>query len=146
MTSKPDPIEYAPYYEKYIGLVPEGEIVSTLNSVLESTLSILGGLTEENAISAYAPGKWSIKQVVGHVIDSERVFTYRALCVGRNDKTPLPGFEQDDYVAATDFNARPFPTLLDEWMVVRQSGIHLFKHFSAEEWLRRGTANQNEIT
>jgi len=146
MKSRPDPGEYAPYYEKYVSLVPEAGIVSTLNSTIENTVSILGGLTEEKATKAYAEGKWTIKQVLGHVIDSERVFAYRALRIGRNDKTPLPGFEQDDYVASTNFNARPLSTLLEEWVAVRDSGIHLFKHFSDEEWLRRGTANQKEIT
>src|SRR5437868_4564190 len=106
MTSRPDPSEYAPYYEKYVSLVPNGDIVSTLNSTIESTLSLLRSLTEDKASKAYAEGKWTIKQVLGHVIDSERVFGYRALCVGRNDKTPLPGFEQDDYVASADFNGR----------------------------------------
>ena len=120
--------------------------MSTLNSILESTLSIFGAVTDEKASKAYAEGKWTIKQVLGHVIDSERVFAYRALRIGRNDKTPLAGFEQDDYVASTDFNARPLSTLLEEWAAVRRSGVHLFNHFSDDEWLRRGTANQNEIT
>jgi uncharacterized damage-inducible protein DinB len=146
MTTRPDSTEYAPYYDQYIKLVPDGDIISILDSQLESTLSLLRTLPEAKSSSAYAPGKWTIKEVLGHIIDTERVFTYRALCIGRNDRTPLPGFEQDDYVAGTHFNARPLDTLLEELAAVRRAGITLFKHFSEEELSRRGTANQKEIT
>jgi len=146
MTTRPGPTEYAAYYEQYIRLVPDGDIIATLDSQLESTLSLLGNLPEAKASSAYATGKWTIKQVLGHIIDTERIFTYRALCVGRNDKTPLPGFEQDDYVASTHFNARPLQALLEELTAVRRAGITLFKQFTEEECLRRGTANKFEIT
>src|SRR5215468_8912290 len=146
MTTRPESTEYAPYYEQYIRLVPDGDIISILDSQLESTLSLLGSLPETKSSSAYAPGKWTIKEVVGHIIDTERIFTYRALCIGRNDKTPLPGFEQDDYVAGTHFNARPLQTLLEELAAVRRAGLTLFKYFTEEEWLRRGNANQKEIT
>jgi hypothetical protein len=146
MTMRPESTEYAPYYEQYIRLVPDGDIISILDSQLESTLSLLGSLPETKAASAYAPGKWTIKEALGHIIDTERIFTYRALCIGRNDKTPLPGFEQEDYVANTHFNARPFLTLLDELTAVRRAGIALFRHFTEEEWGRRGTANRLEIT
>jgi hypothetical protein len=146
MTKRPESTEYAPYYEQYIKLVPDGDIISILDSQLESTLSLLRTLPEAKSSSAYAPGKWTIKEVLGHIIDTERVFTYRALCIGRNDKTPLPGFEQDDYVAGTHFNERPLQTLLEELAAVRRAGVTLFKHFSEEEWSRRGTANLKEIT
>jgi len=146
MTTRPEATEYAPYYEQYIRLVPDGDIVTILDSQLESTLSLLGKLPETKASSAYAPGKWTIKEVLGHIIDTERIFTYRSLCIGRNDKTPLPGFEQDDYVAGTHFNARPLASVLEELTAVRRAGVHLLKHFTEEEWLRRGSANQKEIT
>ena len=146
MTRRPDPTEYDPYYWKYIDLVPDGEIVSILASQIQNTLSLLSNLPEEKAGQSYAPGKWTIKEVVGHIIDTERIFAYRALCISRNDKTPLPGFEQDDYVASTHFNARSLANLIEELSCVRSTSILLFKHLTEAEWLRRGTANGKEIS
>src|SRR3989442_1801796 len=146
MTTRPDPTEYDPYFGKYIGLVPEGDIVTILSSQVEKTLAWLRTVPEEKAGHAYAPGKWSIKEVIGHVADTERIFAYRALRIGRNDKTPLAGFEQDDYVASTNFNARTLATLIEEFAAVRRATVQLCKHFTGEEWQRRGTANEREIT
>ncbi len=143
---KPEANEYAPYYGKYIELVPDGDIAATLQTQGEQTLALLCTLTEAQGSHAYAPGKWTIKQLLGHVIDTERIFSYRTLCIGRNDKTPLPGFEQDDYVASADFNARSLASLLDEFAAVRQSTVQLCRHFNAEEWQRRGTASEKEIS
>jgi len=146
MTRRPDPTEYDPYFGKYIGLVPDGDIVATLSSQSESTLALLRTVPEQKAGHAYAPGKWSIKEVAGHVTDTERIFAYRALRIGRNDRTPLAGFEQDDYVANTNFNARTLGSLMEEFAAVRRATVQLFKHFTGEEWQRRGTANDREIT
>jgi hypothetical protein len=146
MTTRPEPTEYDPYFWKYIDLVPDGEIVRILSSQIEKTLLLLRNVSEEKAVESYAPGKWSIKEVVGHIIDTERIFAYRALRIGRDDKTPLAGFEQDDYVVNTDFNARTLTSLTEELAAVRSASVHLFKHFSDAEWLRRGTANQSEIS
>jgi hypothetical protein len=146
MTTRPDAGEYDPYYWKYIDLVPDGDIVTILRSQIEHTLALLRHVSEEKAGESYAPGKWTIKEVIGHLTDTERVFAYRALCIGRNDKTPLPGFEQDDYVANTNTNARTFASLLEELSAVRSATVHLFRHFTQTEWQRRGTANQKEIT
>jgi hypothetical protein len=88
--------EYAPYYSRYISLVPSGDIFSLLTQQAESSVEALAGLSDREASFRYAPGKWTIKQVLGHLIDTERVFAYRALRIARNDKTPLEGFEQDD--------------------------------------------------
>jgi uncharacterized damage-inducible protein DinB len=146
MTTRPDPSEYDAYFGKYIGLVPDGDIVSILSSQLENTLALLRTVPEEKAGHAYASGKWSIKEVVGHVIDTERIFGYRALRIGRNDKTPLAGFEQDDYVANSNFNARTLGSLMEEFAAVRRANVQLFKHFTDDEWQRRGTANEREIS
>ena len=144
--TRPDPTEYDPYFGKYISLVPDGDIVSILSSQVENTLALLRTITEQRGGHAYAPGKWSIKEVVGHVTDAERIFAYRALRIGRNDKTPLAGFEQDDYVANADFNARTLGSLVEEFEAVRRATVQLFKHFTLEEWQRRGTANNTEIS
>jgi len=146
MTAKPESNEHDPYYRKYIDRVPDGDIAATLDSQVESTLAFLRSVSEENAGRSYAAGKWTMKQVLGHLIDSERIFAYRALCVGRNDKTWLPGFEQDDYVANADFNARTLESFIEELAAVRRATVNLFKHFTDEEWQRRGIANQQEIS
>jgi hypothetical protein len=146
MTERPDSTEHAPYYAPYIALVPDGDIVSILSAQSETTRALLGTLSEESGSFAYAAGKWSIKEIIGHLMDGERVFAYRALRIGRNDKTPLPGFEQDDYVASTNFNARPLKNLMDELAAVRQASLQLFKNFEGDEWRRRGTANGQEIS
>jgi hypothetical protein len=146
MTMRPDADEYDPYYQKYIDRVADGDIAAILGSQVENTLSFLRTASEENAGRAYAAGKWTIKQVLGHLIDAERIFAYRALCIARNDKTWLPGFEQDDYVANANFNARPLESFIDELAAVRGATVNLFKHFTDEEWPRRGIANQKEIS
>ncbi len=146
MTTRPDPTEYDPYFGQYVGLVPDGDIVATLSSQIESTLALLRTVPEQKAGHAYAPRKWSIKEVVGHVTDTERIFAYRGLRIGRNDKTPLPGFEQDDYVANTNFNARTLGSLMEEFALVRRASVQLFKHFNGEEWQRLGTANDRQIS
>jgi len=146
MTMRPESTEYAPDYGKYVMLVPDGDLAATLSRQLDATLALLSPLSEQQAAFAYAPGKWSIKEVVGHVTDGERVFAYRALRIGRNDKTPLPGFEQDDYVASANFNERTLSSLLEEFAAVRQASVQLFKNFTEKEWQRRGTANGQEIT
>jgi len=146
MTRRPESTEYAPYYGKYVMLVPDGDLAATLSRQVHATLGLLSPLSEQRAGFSYAPGKWSIKEVVGHLIDSERVFAYRALRIGRDDKTPLPGFEQDDYVASANFNERTLSSLLEEFTAVRQATVQLFKNFEEKEWQRRGTANGQEIT
>jgi hypothetical protein len=146
MTTRPEPNEYEPHYEKYIGRVPDGDIISILNAQMENTLSFLRTISEEKASYSYAPGKWTVKQVLGHIMDTERVFAYRALCIGRNDKSWLPGFEQDDYVENANFDRRTLQSLIEEMAAIRHATVELFKHFTDEEWRRRGIANQKEIS
>ena len=144
--NRPNPDEYAPYYEKYVSLIPEGDIVATLERQLETTLSLLRGLDEAQGLKRYAPDKWSVKEVIGHVIDSERVFAYRALRFARNDQTPLPGYEQDDYVRAANFDERQLGDLADEFEHLRRSNITLFRSLGEEAWSRSGTANDFAVT
>ncbi|HEV3471082.1 MAG TPA: DinB family protein [Pyrinomonadaceae bacterium] len=138
--------EYAPYFEKYVSLVPAGDVVETLERQAAGTLALLRGLDEEKAGSRYEPGKWSIKEVVGHLVDAERVFAYRALCFARGDRTPLPGFEQDDYVRGGNFDARPINDLADEFDAVRRATVALFRRLDEETWQRTGTASGNPFT
>lgn len=146
ITTQPEATEYAPYYEKYIALVPKEDVVATLGRQLDDTLSTLRGLTETQADSRYAPGKWSIKELVGHIIDGERVFGHRAFRFARNDSTALPGFEQDDYVRAGNFGNRSLFDLADEFEHVRRANLFVFRSLDDEAWLRRGTASDNEVS
>jgi uncharacterized damage-inducible protein DinB len=144
--AKPQTNEYAPYYEKYVSLVPEGDVVETLERQLDDTLALLRGITEERAGYRYAPGKWSVKEVVGHIIDTERIFSYRALAIARGERQPLPGMDQDEYMAGADFDSRTLADLTEEFSHVRRANVLMLRGLSEEAWTRRGTASDNEVT
>jgi hypothetical protein len=144
--SRPESGEHAPYYERYSSLVPEGDIVSILTQQMEEALQLLRGIDETSAGYRYAPDKWSIKQLLGHVIDTERIFSYRALRFARNDQNSLAGFDQDDFIRGANFDDHNFSDLIDEFENVRRASIHLFKPLSDEAWLRRGVASDNEVS
>jgi uncharacterized protein YciI len=143
---RPDPSEYAVYAKAYVDLVEGDDILHAFEVQLADTLALLQPISPEAAGFAYAPGKWTVKQVLGHVIDTERIFGYRALCIARGDTTALPGFEQDDYVAGANFNACPLAVLLQEFRAVRQATLALFRNLPAEAWTRRGTVNNYSAT
>lgn len=138
--------EYAPYFGGYIGEVPPGDVLEILEQQMAETQDLLRGLPTSRAMHRYAPGKWSIKEVVGHLSDTERIFAYRALCFSRSERAPLPGFEEDDYVAAAGFDARSLAELARELETVRAATLTLFRGLSDEALLRRGTANGKEFT
>jgi uncharacterized damage-inducible protein DinB len=143
---RPEPNEYASYYERYISRVPDADLIETLERQGAETLALLRALPEERGAHRYEPGKWSIKQLVGHISDGERLFSYRALSIARGDRAPLPGMEQDEWMAGVDFDARTLADLLDEFEAVRAATLHLLRHLSPEAWVRRGTASDNEVT
>ncbi|MGB7924273.1 MAG: DinB family protein [Pyrinomonadaceae bacterium] len=143
---KPDDTEYAPYYSRYISLVPDTNILTVLSSQSDDTLALLRGIPESLAGSRYAPDKWSVKELVGHMIDTERIFAYRAMRFARNDKTALPGFEQDDYIANASFDNQPLGELAEEFESVRRSTLFLYKHLDEEAWTRRGVASESEVS
>ncbi|HJQ32024.1 MAG TPA: DinB family protein [Pyrinomonadaceae bacterium] len=144
--AKPESNEYASYYEKYVSLVPEGGVVETLERQGAETLALLRGLTEEQGARRYEEGKWSVKQVFGHVVDTERIFAYRALAIARGEQQPLPGMDQEDYMAGVDFDARTLASLADEFEAVRRSTVLLLRSLTPEAWARRGTASGYEVT
>ncbi|GAC1446684.1 MAG: DinB family protein [Pyrinomonadaceae bacterium] len=146
MMSKPDASEYAPYYGKYVALVHENDVLEALTNQLHETLELLRGIPEEQSAFRYAPDKWSIKQVVGHMCDTERIFAYRALCFARNEQISLPGYEPDDYVAAANFDERTLHDLTGEFEAIRHATVNLFRHLNNEAWTRRGLASGNEFT
>jgi uncharacterized damage-inducible protein DinB len=143
---RPKPSDYAPFYGSYIALVAQGDLLATLQLQLTEWRSMLDVLSDSQSEFRYEPGKWSIKEVVGHVTDTERIFAYRALRIARGDQTPLAGFEQDDYVREGNYAARTLSDLVDEFSVVRGSTLSLLRSLPAQAWTRRGNANQKEVT
>ena len=126
--------------------MPDANVIETLERQGAETLALLRALPEERGAHRYEPGKWSVKQIVGHMSDGERIFSYRALSIARGDRAPLPGMEQEEWMAGVDFDARTLADLLDEFEAVRASTLHLLRHLSPEAWARRGTASDNEVT
>lgn len=145
-TNRPDATEYAPYYGKYVSLVPDADILASLSEQLGETLALLQSIPEAQADFRYAPDKWSIRELVGHLIDTERIFAYRALRFARNDQTPIEGFEQDDYIRHASFDNYPLAELTSEFAHVRHASISLFKHLDRDAWTRKGTASDNEVS
>ena len=143
---RPEASEYFEYYGLYIDKVPEGEILSILESELGETLNLLDGLPVERANYRYEPGKWSVKEVIGHLIDVERLFSYRALSFARNDPAPLPSMEQDDWAGFNNAAQRSLPDLLGELAAVRRASIALFRSFDDEMLARQGTASGYEFS
>ena len=146
MIPRPDASEYLQYYGKYVDRVPDGDLLQTLRAQLDETLALVRGLPEEQGGHRYAPGKWSIREVVGHVIDAERIFAYRALRIARGDTTPLPGFDENAYAAASEADARTLAGLADELEHVRLSNIAMLRGLSDEALARRGTASDAPVS
>ncbi len=146
MVLRPLPGDCAPYYERYISLVPEGDIHELLGTEHRRSLALLGAVPAERETFRYAPGKWSLREVVGHVTDAERVFAYRALHFARSDGAPLPSMEQDEWGAASNAAERPLPELAAEWAAVRAATLSFFRGLHPEAWGRRGVASGNPFT
>jgi DinB superfamily len=141
LAAPPDASEFAPYAAQYVSLVEGTDILSTLEHQAEEVKGTLSGVSDDKALYRPSPDKWSIKEILGHMTDTERIFAYRALRIARNDKTPLEGFEQDDYVRAARFDDRALPDLTDEFIVTRKATLSLMRTFAPEAWVRRGVAN-----
>ena len=143
---RPAADEFTPYYGKYIAKVPDGDLCRILTDQLADTLVLIRSMPEARGTHRYAPGKLSIKEVLGHVCDSERIFSYRALRIARGDATPLPGFEQDDYVVAGHFESRTLKDLAAEFSHLRQANLLLFGSLDEAALLRKGQASGADIT
>jgi hypothetical protein len=146
LIARPEPSEYAPYYARYISLTPGSDILRTLDSQRRQMLLLLSGRDESDGDLRYAPNKWSAKEVVGHVCDTERIMAYRALRIARGDRTPIEGFEQDDYVKNGPFGRLPLAEAIEDYIAVRRATLTLFRNLDEAEWARRGIANKNEIS
>ena len=143
---RPDSGEHAEFYANYISKVPGTDILGVLEAQRLQMMHLFAGRSERDGSFRYGAGKWTVKGVLGHITDTERIFTYRALRIGRGDMTPLPGFEQDDFVRNGGFAARTLADLAEEFGAVRSASIALFRSFDEEALSRRGVANEKEVT
>jgi hypothetical protein len=144
--ARPAPTEYASFYHKYVELVPGNDIVPVLEAQRLQMIQLFAARSEREGNFRYAPDKWTVKEVLGHITDTERIFAYRALRIARADATPLSGFEQDDYVRTGGFGERSLADLAEECAAVRSATVALFRPLSEDAWSRRGVANKNEVT
>lgn len=146
MIGLPERTEAAPYYFTYIDQIKNPDIVRALDSQLSDVLAFFRGISEEKSLHRYAPDKWSIRQVLSHINDSERVFTYRALWFARGFETPLPSFDQEVAVRGADADAQPWASHIEEFGAVRGATLALFRRLPHEAWARKGVASDNPVT
>ena len=142
----PNADEYAPFYGGYISLVTAHDVLGALREQVGETCALLKGVSEEKSNYRYAPDKWSVKEVLGHIIDTERIFAYRVLRISRNDRTPIEGYEQDDYVRFGPYGQCRLQDLVEEFAAVRNTTLDLLRNLDNAAWQRRGTANKFEIS
>jgi DinB superfamily len=146
MTGQPLETEYAPYYLSYVNQVNETDILPVLRSQTDALDILLGRVKPDRETYRYGEDKWSIRELIGHLIDGERVFGYRAFCIARGEKQNLPGFEQNDYIVTAPYHNVVLEELLSEFRLVRLSNVAMFRTLDNNAWLRTGTANGNEIS
>jgi hypothetical protein len=144
--SRPQPAEYDPYYEKYISLVPEEDVVEVLARQRKELSQMFHHVSDSVGTFAYAEGKWTVKEVLSHLIDGERMFAYRVFRIARGDMTPIEGFEQDGYIENSHANRRSISELLDEFKLLRKANVMFFKNLEADDWTRVGIANNVEVS
>lgn len=147
MIAIPKAAELSAYYQTYLKYVKEGDdLAALIRKQRDETKNFLSGISEDAAVSAYAEGKWMLKEVVGHVCDTERIMCYRALCISRGDRSPLPGFDENAYTPASNYRSRTLANISDELKTVRDATITLVDNFSPEMIDLTGIANENEIS
>ena len=145
-TERPRPDEYDKAFERYVSHVPETDVLEALERQPAELVALLSSVPPDREQFRYAPGKWTIRGVVGHVLDAERVFGYRALCIARGEKASLPAFEEDDYAARAKHDDRTIESLLEELSILRKSHVLMLRHVDDEAWTRVGSANALPIT
>ncbi len=140
---KPDKSEYASYYETYFSEIPEGNILELYEKQINEVKEFFGGISSSKLNFRYAKGKWTVKEILGHIIDTERIFAVRALCFSRNESQALPGFDENEYVSSSNFGDQTIASLLNQFELGRKSALEMFRSFNDEMWLRKGTASNN---
>lgn len=143
---RPSKSEYAAYYHTYVETVPEGDIIKIMKKQCDQINKSLGKVSKKNSLHRYAPDKWSVREVVGHMIDTERVFAYRTLRFARNDENDLPGFDENEYIRQSNYAEVNLKELVEEFCALRHSNLIMFKNFPEEFTLRTGRANGNRFT
>ncbi|HDR4424084.1 TPA: DinB family protein [Bacillus cereus] len=146
MPIRPKASEYNRYYATYINLVSDGNIIHILERQIQETNHLLKEISDSKGLFRYAPSKWSIKEVIGHIADTERIMAYRLLSIARGETAELPGYNDDMYVLKANFNKQSMQGLIENLMIVRQSTVHLLKSLDEDAWLERGNANKSEVT
>lgn len=146
MPERPEPNEYAPYYHTYISRITSDDIVDVLETQSEEMLALMSGISEEKSLHRYAPGKWSIRELLNHVSDAERVFLFRALWFARGYSEPLPSFEQEVAVAAARADEFSWDSHVEDFRRVRQSTLSFFHNLPEDAWLKTGAASGNEVS
>lgn len=143
---KPSPTTYLDYFEQYVNLVPEQDLFEAFANQFPILKSFLAAVPSNKQEYAYADSKWTMKEMLLHMIDTERIFSYRALCIARGEQGCLLGFDENRYAENSNANSRSWQNLMDEFLIVRQSTEHLFKSFTKEALEKKGTANDNPLT
>lgn len=146
MAQRPSDSDYPEYYRRYVALIEHDDVLEVLADQVDTVMSMFAEMDEARTLFRYADGKWSIREVLGHLLDCERIFGMRALCIARGEQQPLPGFEENDYVANAIFDERPLESILDEWQALRIANLILFQSFDDDAWSRSGIANHKPIT
>lgn len=146
LTTPPDRSEAVEYYFTYINKVARGDIQSTLRTQVDDVLPIVRGISEERSLHRYAPGKWSMRELLSHVNDTERVFAFRAFWFARGFDSPMPSFDQEVAIPTAAADRRSWSSHIDEFVAVRAATVELFQHLPAEAWARRGIASGNPVT
>lgn len=143
---RPSPDEYHPTFQPYLDRVADGDVLAQLRRQAAESRALFGQLTEEQGNHAYASGKWSVKRLLQHLADGERLFCYRAMCIARGDTTSLPGFDENQYADNDGSDARPLSGILEDFLAVRAATMTLFGGFGEDVWTRRGVANGSPVT
>jgi uncharacterized damage-inducible protein DinB len=146
MLGRPLSNEYEPYFETYIQIVPQGNLLLILSQQIKETADLLRNITDAQGEYRYASGKWSLKEVIGHMADTERIMAYRLLRIARGDETPLAGFDENQFVKAAAFGQRSVQDLVEELTSVRQATLYLLHGLTNEAWLCAGIANNKNVT
>lgn len=145
-SGKPADTEYAPFYAHYVSLVPETDAVAALERQVDEFRACKASVPKDRETFRYAPDKWSVRQVIGHLTDGERVFGYRAFCISRGEQAPLPAFDENVYVAHSTYDSVPIRELVDELVDVRRGNLAVLRRLSAADWARVGTASGKPVT
>jgi hypothetical protein len=143
---RPHDGEFAPYYARYVSQVTETDVVAVLRSQPGELRNLASGIGADRELFRYAPDKWSIRQVLGHIVDTDRMFGHRAFCIARGERQPLPGFDQDEYMAAAHFERQPAVSLVGEFAAVREANLMAVESFDDADWDRIGAASGHAVS